>query len=374
MLRRSTAVAVLFTIGCLGLSAPPASAAEWETMEVLSMPEPGPHWFIVRGRQIASFFDADSGEMQGSIPLSMFSPAVRPQVDAGRIHVYGSYYTRQFYGERTDVVQTFDLKSLKVTDEVEIPAKSAGIGHQGFINLINDRWLGVWNITPAISVSIVDVREQRFVGEISTPGCAGIYPLGDGFLSPCGDGTVQYVALDRRGQERARTRSASFYSVGRDDDDPVYDYAVRGADGWLFVTFRGDVFEVSLDDDEPVVSEGWSILTDEDREAGWTIGGRQPFAYSAAENVLVTVMHQGGRDTHEDAGNQLWGFHVGNRKRGYVVELDDGATASGVLITPDEAPLLLVNMDSGQSVQVRDAVTGRLRHSIPEAGGLLQNF
>ena len=85
-------------------------------------------------------------------------------------------------------------------------------------------------MTPAQSVSIVDVRDRRFVAELSTPGCALIMPVEDrGFLMMCGDGTLQLVRLDRNGEESERVRGDVFFSV---EEDPVFDKPVRTDAGW----------------------------------------------------------------------------------------------------------------------------------------------
>jgi methylamine dehydrogenase heavy chain len=354
-----------------------ASAAEWDSIRgsVADVGEPTAHWFTVRGRHIGYLVDGDAGEVKGSMTLSLFSPALRPHLEQGRIYAYGSYYTRTYYGDRTDVVLMFDAKSLAPVGEVEIPPKSAGIGHSGMIGLVDGRFVGVWNITPAMSVSVVDVEQERFVGEISTPGCAAVYPVGRGFLMPCGDGALQYVALNADGTEASRVRSRAFYDV---QDDPVFDYAVPTADGWLFVSFEGHVFEATVADGAVVVAEPWSLLTEEDREAGWRIGGDQPFAYNAETGLLVTLMHEGGgQETFEDGGTEVWGFSTRTRRRGYRIAVGDGdgpERASGVQLTEDGVPLLLIAPDDGDALRIHDGRTGRHLRSMPDLGGLIQNL
>lgn len=220
----------------------------------------------------------------------------------------------------------FDSDSMQPVGEVEIPPKSAGIGHSGMIGLVDERFLGVWNITPAMSVSLVDVHQARFLGEISTPGCSGVYPLGRGFLMPCAMGALQYIALAEDGTEAGRSISPPFFDV---DADPIYDYAVPTADGWLFVSLDGRVFEATVDGDTVDISEPWSIIERAgDDAADWRIGGKQPFAYNAEAGVLMTLMHEGGgQETYRDPGSEVWAFNTEQRRRGYL--------------TQDEAPLLL---------------------------------
>jgi methylamine dehydrogenase heavy chain len=213
------------------------------------------------------------------------------------------------------------------------------------------------------------------VEEISTPGCAAVYPVGRGFLMPCGDGALQFVALNADGTEASRVRSRAFYDV---QDDPVFDYAVPTGDGWLFVSFEGHVFEATVADGAVVVAEPWSLLTEEDREAGWRIGGDQPFAYNAETGLLVTLMHEGGgQETFEDGGTEVWGFSTRTRRRGYRIAVGDGdgpERASGVQLTEDGAPLLLIAPDDGDALRIHDGRTGRHLRSMPDLGGLIQNL
>jgi methylamine dehydrogenase heavy chain len=251
---------------------------------------------------------------------------------------------------------------------VVIPPKSAGIGHSGMIGLVDGRFLGVWNITPATSVSIVDVAETRFVGEISTPGCAGVYPVGRGFLMPCGDGALLHVMLAADGTEAGRTRSEEFFDVS---EDPVYDYALPGPDGWVFVSFDGRVFEADVDGADVTVEGGWSIFGTDARmaedEDGWRIGGRQPFAVSAT-GLFATLMHEGGgQETFEDPGTAIWVYDLERRRKGFVIELEDDLEASSIAFTNDDEPLLVV-IASDEVVQIRDGATGRLLRTMGEMG------
>lgn len=359
-----------------------AAAQSYDSIigEAGTLPTPDAHWFSVKGDDIAYLVNGDEGRVEGTLTLSMFSPAIEPAIDSGRIYTYGSYYTRTYYGDRTDVVQVFDLESTIPVKEVEIPPKSAGIGHPGMIGLIDERFIGVWNITPAMSVSIVDTANDRFVGEISTPGCAGVYPVDSGFFMACADGRVQYVAIDSTGAETARVRSDAFFTIDR---DPVFDYAVPNGDGgWLFLSLEGQVFEASLADGGVTVSAPWSInprdvegATDLngvpiDPDDSWRVGGRQAFAYNAKQKLLVTIMHEGGgQETFEDPGTQIWAFSTETRRRAYILELDDEILAGSVELTADDAPLLLVSTNNDGELQVYDALSSRLLHRIAELGG-----
>jgi methylamine dehydrogenase heavy chain len=378
--RRSTTAALALSLAGL-FTASTATAQPYDTIvgDVGTLGTPDSHWFSVVGDDTAYLIDGDAGEVRGTLTLSMFSPAVEPHVAAGRIYSYGSFYTRTYYGERTDVVLVFDLDSTIPVKEVEIPPKSAGIGHGGMIGLIDERFIGVWNITPAMSVSLVDTATDTFLSEISTPGCAGVYPVDRGFLMACADGRVQYIVLDEEGKEADRRRSDAFFTV---DKDPVFDYAVPGDDGWIFVSLEGRVFHVSVTNGAISVTDPWSInpadidgATDLngvpiEPDDAWRIGGRQPFAYNAANKLLVTLMHEGGgQETFEDGGTQLWAFSMETGRRAYVIEMEEGVQAKSVELTGDTRPLLIVTTDKDGELLIHDALSSQLIHAMPEVDG-----
>jgi len=358
-------------IGLLAIQALAAHAQQWDTIlgTVADVGDPGPHWFLVRGQNTGFVVDGSSGEVKGTMTLSLFSPALRPHLEKGRIYSYGSFYTRTYYGDRTDVVLMFDAKTMEPIKEVEIPAKSAGIGHSGMIGLIDGRFLGVWNITPSMSVSLVDVERDVFLSEISTPGCSGVYPIGRGFLMPCGMGALQFISLDASGKEVNRVASETFFDVSA---DPIYDYAVPTATGWLFVSLEGLVFEATVERGQVRVSKPWSIIDKSDeKSAKWRIGGRQPFAYNPATGLLVTLMHEGaGQETYRDAGTEIWAFDMRSQRRGYRLKLEE--PAMGVQLTTDAAPLLLVSPEKSRMLRIHDARTGRKLREIDELAGLIQ--
>jgi methylamine dehydrogenase heavy chain len=349
--------------------------------DAMTLGEPTEHWFSARGSEIAYIIDGDEGTVKATLTLSMFSPALEPHLAAGRIYSYGSFYTRTFYGDRTDVVLVFDLESALPIKEIEIPPKSAGIGHSGMIGLIDERFIGVWNITPAMSVSMVDTADDRFIGEISTPGCAGVYPVEAGFLMACGDGRIQYIRLNRAGEEVDRLRSAPFFSVS---GDPVFDYAVPTPEGWMFLSLEGDVYEVAIENGEVQVSEPWSINPPDTEGAtdlngvpiepddSWRISGRQAFAYNAETGLLVTLMHEGGgQETFEDPGTQVWGFSTKTRRRAYVIELDEESKGVSVELTADAQPLLIIAPAKGGELLIHDGLSSRLLRSVSEINASL---
>lgn len=195
-----------------------------------TMSEPGENWFISKTQMGAYIYDGMTGEMQGLLSLSNYTPAVEPYAPRQEFYAAESYYSRGVYGVRTDIVAIYDFANLSPVAEVEIPKKIAVLPLRGHIGLMgNGRHLAIFNMTPAQSITIVDVEARTFVGEISTPGCAMIMPVADNdFLMICGDGTLQLLQLDDDGNESNRVRSGQAFVV---EDDPVFDRPVPTSDG-----------------------------------------------------------------------------------------------------------------------------------------------
>jgi methylamine dehydrogenase heavy chain len=182
------------------------------------------------------------------------------------------------------------------------------------------------------------------------------------------------VALNADGTEASRVRSRVFYDV---QEDPVFDYAEPTADGWLFLSFEGRVFEATVVGGEVRVVERFSLFDDPAADRAFRIGGNQPFAYNARTGLLVTLMHAGGgQETVEDPGFEVWAWDARTGERRYRMLLDEPATS--VMLTRDDAPLLVTGLliignGAPVTVFVHDAASGRKIGEVPElTGSLLQ--
>ena len=337
-----------------------------ETIGKTTMGAPGPTWVMAKNVfGPAYIFDVATGDMQGLLSVSEWTPAIEANVRAREFYVPETYYSRRHRGERSDFVTIYDMKSLTARHEIPVPNKIAALPFRQYVGLLNDkRHLAVFNMTPAQSVSIVDVKKRTFVGEISTAGCALVMPVDKrAFLMICGDGTLQLVRLDRAGKELARIRSKTFFDV---DTDPVYDKPVRTDDGWLLVSFEGKVFTATADGDDIFISEPWSITSAKDREETWRIGGGQIIDYHPGLDLLFTLMHKGKKDTHEDPGTEVWILSGAGKRRIGRIELPGKSV--DLLVSRNDKPLLTV-ADNDNKLHVYDVATTRLERTIEGVGG-----
>jgi methylamine dehydrogenase heavy chain len=360
-------------LAVLGLAQ--ATIGRAETVGRAVLPEPQASWFMVLGSDAGYIFDGADGQMQGLISHSPFTTAVVTLPSRKEAYHVDSFYARGVRGARSDMLTVVDMTNLTPKGEVEIPAKAAALRIRGHIGLLNDeRHVAVFNMTPAQSVSIVDVVERRFTGEISTPGCAIIMPVGPrGFLMLCGDGTLQLIDLDERGLEAGRQRSKPFFNV---EQDAVYDRVVHTGSGWLLVTHDGLVREVGVDGGRIKVGEAWSMLSADDKEEGskkeqWRPGGDQPFTMHRGSSLLYSLMHKGKVDTQDANGTELWVFDTNRRKR--VARLVLKAEATGIHVSQEATPRLFM-FDKDGKLHIYDGHQLKLQRTIEKPGtkGLLQ--
>ena len=259
---------------------------------------PSSSWFIIKNVMgSGSVFDAANGEMLGTLSLTPWTPTVVTHPERREVYAAEVFYARQHDGERTDVLRIYAHETLAPVAEVPLPPKVASL-HQHYMALLEgDRYVVVFNMTPAQSVSVVDVVERRFVGEISTPGCASTLAAGErGFLMVCGNGTLQWIGLDANGEEAARVRSGVFFDV---DEDPLFGKPVPSGDGWQFMTFAGQAMTASVEGGEH--RRGRGVVAHGRRRRG-LVARRHAAIHGSRRNRALGRAHPPGRERHAGRG------------------------------------------------------------------------
>ncbi len=363
------------------LLALPASAAEplkAESYFVETLGKHTPHWVLVNDMNFTGMtdgkvyaFDAAAGRMLGMMSTGYAQMAVEIAPDFSAIYAPITFYARGTYGERTDAVVIYETESFTPAAEIVIPGKRAtGMPMRGYSGMSDDgRFVYVNNMTPATSVSVVNVADRQFVGEVDTAGCALIFPTGArSFASLCGDGTVQSFVLDDVGKVTSRAKSARFFEP---NSDPVTEKASRFGDTWLYFSFEGFVHPVAFDGGAAKPGAKWSLFSDAERAAGWRVGGSQFNAVHRDKALLFVVVHQGAVDSHKDPGMQVWVYDLKTKSKQRVIEL--ATHAMSIAVTRDAAPLLIATTLESPVVHVYDALTGALKHAI-EGGPMTPSF
>lgn len=382
-------------VACLLIGAPIAADVPIESVgRVESLPPRGDHWIwvadIMYERNVLVDLDGDDQSMLGMVSVG-YGPGhpVHPRAGA-EFYVPETHYSRGTRGERTDVLTIYDATTLVPVDEVVIPPKRAlpAITMATAALSDDDRFAAVFNLTPATSLSIVDVVERRFAGEIATPGCSLAYAgTAHRFHMVCQNGALLTVTLDEHGNEVGKRRSDPFFDP---ETDPVTEKAVRVGDTWIFVSYDGYAHPVDVSAADPVFGERWSLLSDADRDEQWRIGGNDHLAVHEGSGRLYSLVHQGGVDTHKHPGSELWVYDLAKRERLQRIELlNPGITYLGtslefgrdwvwpfnglyewllssapmpgidlIEVTADDAPLLVTAAQFSGSLAVYDALSG----------------
>jgi methylamine dehydrogenase heavy chain len=373
-------------------------APPMETASVARMPAMAPHWVWIPDRLIQHnmLYDGDTGEVLGMLDSPSLLTPKTPLVVPARSEIYSVdiAHSRGLRGDRIDFVSIYDLATLDYVAEIVVPTLAGSSNASlAYAELIGDRFLGIFNQFPEVSVSIVDLVERRFVEAIPIGGCAGIFPVdAQHFASLCGDGSTLLVSLDAEGRKVSFVQSERFFDVL---EDPVFMAAGRSGQSWTFVSFRGAVTHIDYASGAPQVGETWSMLSDADRDARWRPGGLQHVALHAETNRLYVVMHQGDAGSHKEAGPEIWVYDLDAQTRtarygvpnltvsflasfmgvpvdGFAYMLLEWILPTGgahtIAVSQDAEPVLFVRNAMLGSVGVLDASNGESLRFLTETG------
>lgn len=375
----------------------------------LTLPaQPGPHWFwqsdILLHR--TTLFDGDSGDLLGTISSGSAGTGfvIFPLFSADHREIYlaETYWSRGIRGQRSDVVTIYDAQTLAPKAEIPIPAKRGEYFPGNASNALSDdgRFLAVFNITPATSVTIVDLQQKKFVTEVQTPGCSLVFSAGPRrFFSLCANGNALLISLDENGNETGLERSEPFFDAVK---DPLTEKGVRSGNQWLFTSYEGVIHSVDIGGPKLKFGEPWPLFDEADKAESWRIGGLQHLAVHASSGRLFALVHQGPRDTHKDPGTEVWVYDLAAKRRTkrlpllspLVSFLAEQAKFSRIgqettterferwlfgavlphpgieriLVTQDADPVLIASSGFPPTVTVYDAGSGAVRTEVREAG------
>jgi methylamine dehydrogenase heavy chain len=344
-----------------------------EPAAVESLGSPSAHWvwvndiaFFSQPDGKALLVDGDSGRMLGMLSTGFSFTSVLLPKEPGVIYSPETYYSRGTRGTRTDVVTLYDSHRLQPLGEVEIPPKRASVipMRSAAVLTDDDRFLLIYNFTPAQSVSVVDTHTRAFVGEIETAGCALIYPTGPRtFFSICTDGALLVTTLGDDGKVASRVRSAQLFDGMK---DPLSEKAVRAGDSWLFASLEGTIYPIHSSAKGVKLDEKWPLFTAAERAQGWRTGGLQHLALHRDSGRLFALVHRGGPETHKDAGGDIWVYSVAERKQ--VQQIAAHNKAMSIQVSQDARPLLFACSLESNRLDVYDATSGAYLRTVDNLG------
>ncbi len=294
---------------------------------------------FVDGR--AYLYDINARRL-GQLSTGYWFTNLLPADRYGAILTVETYLSRGTRGERTDIVAAYDDKTLRPRYEIEIPAKrmNATQPSQMMRMTPDQRFLAVVNYTPAQSLSIVDLKERRFVEEVETPGCMGAHEGGErSFYLICSNGSFMRLRLGSDGRVVERERTGVLFDA---IEDPLTASPVNAGDTWYFLSRQARVHAIRMTDTRIDHLGSWSLLSDGDRGDQWTIAGLGHLAIHRASGRLFVLMRQGKPEKFEDPGEEVWVVDTAKRQRVQRIKMKD-LTVS-IDVTQAEQPRL-VTMD-----------------------------
>src|SRR5262245_50096009 len=338
-----------------------------------TLPSPSPHWVWVNDFVFphmtdgqAMLVDGDSGKFLGMLSTGYGFTRINIPRDGKVIWSPETYFSRGTRGDRTDVVTLYDAATLKATGEIAMPPKRASnmpmLSNSEFTD--DERFFLIYNFNPAQSVTVIDTRSRKFVGEIETAGCALVYVTGPrSFFSICADGSLLDVRLDDAGKAASARRTPRMFDV---NTDPVTEKGVRVGNSWTFVSFGGTFYQVNITANGLTSGGRWDGVSAADRQQNWRPGGLQQLAVHAGLNRLYSIMHQGPVETHKDPGMEVWVYDLARKARTQRISLKN--LASSIQVTRDSKPLLFAAFIGSTTTDVYDAQSGNHLRSIENVG------
>ena len=345
-------------------------AEEVPNVVTLTTPYP-PSYAMVHDFAFGSLIDSSFGLVdtrtryfKGMLSAGQFA-TIDHSAQREEFYVGETLHSRGSRGERIDTVAIYDFANLSLIAEVDLPPRRMNVVVNKSSTAItsDDRFLLIFNMNPATSVSVIDLDKRAFVGEIALPGCSLIYPdLQRGFFTLCGNGGLVAVKLDEAGQEASRVTSDPFNDI---DADPLSEKAERINGVWQFVTYEGEVQPIDASGDEIALRPRWWLTSAAERAANWRPAGWHGKAGSDAGLMWVAMSPDGYNGSHKDPATEIWRFDVAKQQRQARIELQVPALSIAVNSAP-QPQLLVVNIEG--ALDVYDAMTGDYVHSVYDLG------
>lgn len=368
---RMAATLVALGASAASVAAPPLKT---ETLSIEPVPKPGPHWLylvdaanshMVDAKLVV--YDADHKKIVAQLGAGSW-PGLAASPDRRYSYVITTYMSRGTRGYRTDVLEINDNSTFDKVGEVVLPPKHVQVVTASFDTSVSrdGKFAYVSNITPATSITVVDLQHRKVAGEIDTAGCVLSYPSGNRRVTAlCESGRALTFTLNDAGKEISRQQSDAFIDV---DKDPLYVNAQHLGDKYVFLSHHGMIRTADFSKGAGQFGPPWSLLSEPERTAGWRPGGNQPFALQEKTGRLYVAMHQGVDGSHKDPGTEIWVYDLARRTR--IARWDLAALKvepiTSIQVSQDDKPV--VYGTGGADLIVLDAASGKLLQNEKQLG------
>ncbi|MFC3052080.1 amine dehydrogenase large subunit [Kordiimonas pumila] len=317
---------------------------------------------LLDGRVILMDLSQDNHNYKGAMGAGMFASflqsSTRPEM-----YVAETYYSRGSRGDRVDVLTIYDTENLSPIEEIALPdgKRSMSVAQKGSLQLTgNEKFLLVFNFTPAASVSIIDVETRKIMSDIQIPGCSLIYPLGaQGFSTLCGNGTMASFSVNDAGIAKRGASTEAFNNI---DDNPLFMKSVTVGGITYFPSFGGALQAVDMKSDTPKPLNSWTFVDTDKSTTGWRPSGWQVIAANDKDGYVYTLMRENAAPgDHKYGGSEVWVLDP--VKKEIVRRITLNAPAISIELTAGETPYLAA-ANEHSTLDIYTAATGTYLRTI----------
>jgi methylamine dehydrogenase heavy chain len=356
---------------------PPPLKAEVSDVATIAPSSTVPHRFFSSsyGGSIV-IYDGETGKIEGEVPAADDGNiALSP--DGGKVYIAETMWSHVNRGNRIDLLSVYDLKTLTLQKEIELPGRALVAMKIRNLDLSpSGKRAFIYSLRPASSVVWVNLETQTVGGTVETPGCAMVFAWADdGVSSLCGDGSMSVITLPPSGAPKI-THTKPFFDAA---NDPIFDNSVidHATNSMVFMSYTGLVYTAKLGP-EPVIEKPWSIqeaaglkpATTAVSELAWRPGGVQPFAVHKDSDRLFVLMHAGGYWSHLGPATEVWVLNLKTHAllARYGVAQKPPANAISIAVTQKAKPQIIL-MTRADGDTILDADTGEELRKIDFARG-----
>lgn len=353
---------------------------------VLAPQKPGEHrvfWNDIRsgsyGRGV--LLDVEKNDVLSTVDLGWEGGKVEWPSTGNEFYVHGVYMSRGFHGDTTNVVEILDKSTFQKKGEIAVPPKAMrgypSMQLSGFTD--DNRFLLLQGISPASSVTVVDLQARKLASEVETGGCAYVLPTGKRtFATVCGDGSFVNIKLDDQGHEISREKTSGVFDPKADQLNVAAGF--HGKNAYYMLTHRGMLHVLRYDSGKLEVASKWSVAEKEGDKDWVPAHILQQVAVHEATGRLYVLMQLtklepkgGGYDFHRNSGTEAWVFDLKSHRRLQRIVFDE--PVAEIAVSQDDKPVFYAASVYVQRLWAYDGLTGaKLKQMDIEAnmGALIQ--
>ena len=295
---------------------------------------------LADGKVVIVDVASENRNYKGSLGVGQFGSFL-PSSTRSELYAAETFYSRRLRGERTDVITIYDKVNLSPIDEIVLPGGKRGqlVTYENTLQFLNnEKFLLLFNFSPATSVSVIDIEKRKIVSEVQIPGCSMIYPTAKlSFASLCSDDVMLISYLNKDGTVKSQKRSKKFFSG---DKDPLFAVTAMIGDVAYFPSFKGQLQPIDMSSATPKILPAWSLVTDNERAMNWRPGGWQIITAHSNGQLYVLMHKDGYNGSHKDGGSEVWVFDTTSKKRIRRLVLKEWGVS--IEVTKGDSPYLVV--------------------------------